>query len=162
MDFILQCYNSDGGFGLRPGCESHSGAIYCAVSTMTLLNLANKLPTNNIVHFLASRQTSNLDCPKLVGVQGRLGKLPDSCYSFWVGSSICLLTGKNLLSPFIGNFLDICLTSVGAYSKYPEMKMGDPVHTLHSIVGGKIIRDQYNELHLAKGIKKCRIIENSH
>jgi len=31
--------------------------------------------------------------------------MPDSCYSFWVGASIQLLTGKNLLNPKIQNFL---------------------------------------------------------
>ena len=29
----------------------------------------------------------------LIGVQGRVGKIPDSCYSYWVGASIQILTG---------------------------------------------------------------------
>ena len=29
----------------------------------------------------------------LVGIQGRVGKLPDSCYTFWVGAAIKILTG---------------------------------------------------------------------
>jgi len=37
----------------------------------------------------------------IVGVQGRVGKIPDSCYTFWVGASIKLITGKNLLTPKI-------------------------------------------------------------
>jgi len=32
-------------------------------------------------------------------MQGRVGKKPDSCYTFWVGASIALLTGTNLLNP---------------------------------------------------------------
>jgi prenyltransferase beta subunit len=35
----------------------------------------------------------------LIGIQGRVGKIPDSCYSFWVGASIKILTDKNLLNP---------------------------------------------------------------
>lgn len=79
----------------------------------------------------------------LVGVQGRVGKLPDSCYSFWVGASACILANKSILSPNIGNFLHICMTAAGSYSKFPEADRGDPLHTLHSLVGGKILRDQW-------------------
>lgn len=41
-------------------------------------------------------QYLNLDL-NVVGVQGRVGKIPDSCYTFWVGASIHILTEKNLL-----------------------------------------------------------------
>lgn len=27
VDFVLKCYNFDGGFGTRPGSESHSGQV---------------------------------------------------------------------------------------------------------------------------------------
>uniref|UniRef100_A0AAF5Q7K4 Prenyltransferase alpha-alpha toroid domain-containing protein n=1 Tax=Wuchereria bancrofti TaxID=6293 RepID=A0AAF5Q7K4_WUCBA len=27
VDYILNCYNFDGGFGIRPGSESHAGQI---------------------------------------------------------------------------------------------------------------------------------------
>lgn len=27
VEFILKCYNFDGGFGTRPGSESHSGQV---------------------------------------------------------------------------------------------------------------------------------------
>lgn len=27
VDFILSCYNFDGGFGTRPGSESHAGQV---------------------------------------------------------------------------------------------------------------------------------------
>lgn len=32
IDFIMTCYNTiDGGFGSRPGSESHAGLIYCCL-----------------------------------------------------------------------------------------------------------------------------------
>lgn len=33
------CKNYDGGYGLRPYCESHSGAIYCAVAAYKMLDI---------------------------------------------------------------------------------------------------------------------------
>lgn len=37
VSFIESCFNFDGGYGLRPFCESHSGAIYCAVAALKML-----------------------------------------------------------------------------------------------------------------------------
>jgi geranylgeranyl transferase type-2 subunit beta len=32
IDFVMSCYNTiDGGFGSRPGSESHAGLIYCCL-----------------------------------------------------------------------------------------------------------------------------------
>lgn len=57
--FIESCYNFDGGYGLRPHCESHSGAIYCALASLKMLGR----PVRNgrrTLSFLANRQTVNL------------------------------------------------------------------------------------------------------
>ena len=36
IDFIMTCYNAmDGGFGSRPGSESHAGLIYCCLGLNT-------------------------------------------------------------------------------------------------------------------------------
>lgn len=37
VDYIHSCRNFDGGYGLRPHCESHSGAIYCALAALKML-----------------------------------------------------------------------------------------------------------------------------
>ena len=58
-EYIRSCRNFDGGYGLRPQCESHSGAIYCAVAALKLLGEAPLQPKRTL-HFLASRQTVNL------------------------------------------------------------------------------------------------------
>ena len=100
VQYIESCFNFDGGYGLRPSCESHSGAIYCALASLKMLGKEPK-NTKRTLNFLVNRQTFNLEAPDYVGVQGRVGKYPDSCYSFWVGASISILTGKNLLNPKI-------------------------------------------------------------
>lgn len=63
---------------------------------------------------MVNRQTKNESINffnkgnEIVGVQGRVGKLPDSCYTFWVGASIKMICGENLLHENIGKFLEIC------------------------------------------------------
>lgn len=90
----------------------------------------------------------------MVGIQGRVGKLPDSCYTFWVGASSALLAGKNLLSPKIENFLEMCFRPENcSFSKYPNTK-GDPIHTLHSVYGQAIITGQLDILNLEKGLTR--------
>ena len=87
-------------------CESHCGAIYCAIASY--IHLGCEFPPkmkSRVINFLVQRQSTNqasnffikID-EKIVGIQGRVGKIPDSCYSFWVGASLQLISGKNLLS----------------------------------------------------------------
>ena len=79
--------------------------------------------------------------PSIVGIQGRVGKLPDSCYSFWVGASIRILTGENLLSTDVEKFIEMCYKpEERGFAKYPDSKRADPVHTFHSVTGMKILR----------------------
>ena len=37
VEFIVSCMNFDGGFGSRPGSETHSGQIYCCLGALSLL-----------------------------------------------------------------------------------------------------------------------------
>jgi len=59
VDYINSCFNFDGGYSLRPHCESHSGAIYCAIASLKLLGIEPP-HKNRTLHFLASRQIANL------------------------------------------------------------------------------------------------------
>lgn len=142
---------------MRPYCESHSGAIYCAVASYTLMDydVPNRAET---LEFLVDRQSANESiyfCKKeddLVGVQGRVGKIPDSCYTFWVGASIKILTGESLLNDKIENFLRLCYNEESFnFSKYPNMK-GDPLHTLHSTVGLRILNSQDQNVNIIQGL----------
>mmetsp|Transcript_25416 Transcript_25416/g.20923 ORF Transcript_25416/g.20923 Transcript_25416/m.20923 type:complete len:81 (-) Transcript_25416:5-247(-) len=38
VSWIGKCQSVDGGFGQRPGCESHAGHTFCAVASMKLLH----------------------------------------------------------------------------------------------------------------------------
>ena len=88
-------------------------------------------------------------------MQGRVGKLPDSCYSFWVGAALAILAGKSLLHPGVENFIRLCFKPQEcSFSKYPTTKSGDPVHTFHSITGMHIVRNNHEGIDLLRGIKK--------
>ena len=39
VDFVLSCMNFDGGFGSRPGSESHSGQVWHILMTLFKLSL---------------------------------------------------------------------------------------------------------------------------
>ena len=36
VEFVLKCQNFDGGFGSKPGSESHAGLIYCCVGFLAI------------------------------------------------------------------------------------------------------------------------------
>lgn len=86
-------------------------------------------------------------------MQGRVGKLPDSCYSFWAGAAMHILAGRDLLNPLAENFIDLCFKEADcSYGKYPAYKSGDPVHTTHSLTGIRLARHQTAGLDLLKGV----------
>lgn len=39
VEFVLSCMNFDGGFGSRPGSESHAGLIYCCVGFLSITGM---------------------------------------------------------------------------------------------------------------------------
>lgn len=43
--YVLACMNADGGFGLRPGAESHAGQTFCCVAALIL---CGALPRINV------------------------------------------------------------------------------------------------------------------
>lgn len=64
------------------------------------------------------------------GFQGRPNKDPDTCYSFWIGATLKLLGGENLINKekniqFITNCTNL---RTGGISKFPG-NAEDPLHT---------------------------------
>lgn len=46
VSFVLKCYNHDGGFGTRPGSESHAGQVDIVIVSY-IYNDGRKFFTNN-------------------------------------------------------------------------------------------------------------------
>lgn len=36
VEFVIKCMNFDGGFGSKPGSESHAGLVYCCVGLLSI------------------------------------------------------------------------------------------------------------------------------
>ena len=54
--FLMRCYNTDGGFGTRPGSESHSGQIYCCVGALAIAGRLAEIDRDRTAEWLAFRQ----------------------------------------------------------------------------------------------------------
>lgn len=77
-EFIMKCHNViDSGFGSRPGSESHSGLIYCAIGSLSILGRLDLIDADSLGWWLSERQL-----PASGGLNGRPEKLPDVCYRY--------------------------------------------------------------------------------
>ena len=43
VSYVCECMNFDGGFGTRPGSESHAGQIYCCVAFLSITGDLHKV-----------------------------------------------------------------------------------------------------------------------
>ncbi|KAI0523905.1 terpenoid cyclases/Protein prenyltransferase [Xylaria bambusicola] len=112
-----------------------------------------------LIHFLASRQFMVLDpsaddddddngattdhetpnlCspdlePQLAGFNGRLNKLPDTCYTWWNSGALSLLGENNLVSrgPARRFILEKTQHLIGGFAKYPD----GPPDVYHAYMG---------------------------
>ena len=87
---IKACQNFDGGFGVAPGAESHSGQIFTCLAA---LSIAGELDSHlgeegkdRLGAWLSERQLDDSG-----GLNGRPMKLVDVCYAWWVGSSLAMI-----------------------------------------------------------------------
>ncbi|SCQ16961.1 geranylgeranyl transferase type2 beta subunit, putative [Plasmodium ovale] len=127
IDWILLCFNLDGGFSNLPGSESHAGTTFCAVNSLILLKdenqrtcfSSNPLLRGKIIRWLCDRYDNQ-------GMNGRVGKDSDVCYAWWVlGSLVSLkvnlseLFNVNILINFILKCQDKCN---GGFSRIENSK----------------------------------------
>ncbi|EEC13200.1 geranylgeranyl transferase type II beta subunit, putative [Ixodes scapularis] len=77
--------NFDGGFGCKPGSETHSGQIYCCLGTLSILGRLHHINADLLGWWLCERQLPS------GGLNGRPEKLPDVCYSWWVLASLKII-----------------------------------------------------------------------
>ncbi|KAG0655041.1 Rab geranylgeranyltransferase [Maudiozyma exigua] len=88
VQYILKCYNFDGGFGLFPGAESHAAQAFTCLGALKIANRLDALTASQIEEtgwWLSERQLPD------GGLNGRPSKLPDVCYSWWVLSSLAII-----------------------------------------------------------------------
>jgi len=69
------------------------------------------------------------------GFQGRINKVPDTCYSFWIGGALQTLGVHGLTHfPSIKGHSYSCQQKCGGFSKWPET-YPDILHSYFSLCG---------------------------
>ncbi|KAM0688652.1 hypothetical protein COBT_000079 [Conglomerata obtusa] len=86
LEYILSCQTYEGGFASVPGAEAHGGYTYCAIASLVMLKQLDKCDVWKLCEFLAARQLDNGQS------NGRTNKMADSCYGFWIGASIKMIS----------------------------------------------------------------------
>mmetsp|Transcript_52 Transcript_52/g.177 ORF Transcript_52/g.177 Transcript_52/m.177 type:complete len:366 (+) Transcript_52:52-1149(+) len=124
--FIYSCQLFDGAFGQGPGQESHGGSTYCALAALSLMGKLGELRhRERVIRWLVERQYS--------GFQGRINKVPDTCYSWWVGASLELLGCYHMVDTTLcKSFHFTCQTKIGGFGKVPGAHP-DVLHTYFSL-----------------------------
>ncbi|CCE93897.1 Rab geranylgeranyltransferase BET2 TDEL_0H00380 [Torulaspora delbrueckii] len=132
VNFILRCYNFDGGFGLYPGAESHAAWAFTSLGALAIVGRLNDLSENQINEigwWLCERQVPE------GGLNGRPGKLPDVCYSWWVLSSLALIDKLDWIDyDKLREYILKCQDEKGGISDRPDNEV-DVFHTLFGIAG---------------------------
>ena len=89
-DHVKACQNFDGGFGVMPGAESHSGQIFTCLGALSITgeldSYLGEEGKDRLGAWLSERQLDDSG-----GFNGRPVKLVDVCYSWWVGSSLAMI-----------------------------------------------------------------------
>lgn len=85
VSYVQACANFDGGYGVSPDAESHSGQIFTCVAALAIAGRLDLVDKDRLGGWLSERQLSN------GGLNGRPEKLEDVCYSWWVVSSLAMI-----------------------------------------------------------------------
>lgn len=135
VTYIQSCANFDGGYGVRPGAESHSGQIFTCVAALAIAGRLDTVDKDRLSAWLSERQLGN------GGLNGRPEKKEDVCYSWWVLSSLAILgrlhwiDGDKLVA-FILRCQD---PELGGIADRPE-DMVDVFHTVFGIAGLSLLK----------------------
>jgi geranylgeranyl transferase type-2 subunit beta len=128
--WLKTCQNFDGGFGVVEGCESHAGQVFTSIAALSIVGALDQIDHAALGFWLSERQD-----PK-GGFNGRPEKLPDVCYSWWVGAPIAII-GKQLwvdaakLKEFVLSAQD---KDDGGIADRPG-NIADPFHTFLGMAG---------------------------
>ena len=157
INYISQCQQYDGGIGFSDSLESHGGSTFLGVASLVLMNSLNDKNINlsSLLRWCIMNQGS--------GYKGRPGKPCDTCYSFWIGSVISMISSVNMYNTGVNKKDDIdleeyrhskdkkfykmtscrlnrlftlqCQSGFGGFSKYPQIPYGDIMHGYMGLVG---------------------------
>ena len=129
--YIHSCQSYHGGYANSVNgivMEPHAGYTYCAIAALCLLKEA---PTNKwkLIKWLVLRQQKD------GGLQGRINKPSDTCYSFWITASLEMIKGKHYLN--LGKLNDFMVGSASALGGFGKTaaEYPDPLHSYLGTAG---------------------------
>lgn len=131
FQFIMRSLRYDYGFSQELEGEAHGGTTFCALAALQLSGQLQRLDSTTverIKRWLIFRQMD--------GFQGRPNKPVDTCYSFWIGASLCILDAFEV-TDYAKNREYILSTQdklIGGFSKWPQGNP-DPFHTYLGLCG---------------------------
>lgn len=129
IDYIVQCRNFDGGFGMVPGAESHAGQIFTCVGALAIAGRLDVIDKDLLGWWLCERQLPG------GGLNGRPQKLEDVCYSWWVLSSLAMIDRLHWVdATALTNFILSTQDDEGGFSDRPGY-MPDVFHTHFALAG---------------------------
>lgn len=85
-EFLLSCQTYEGGFCCSPYGEAHGGYTFCALASFLILSKVGDESYKKINYEKLAEWLSNRQFAEYGGFNGRINKLVDSCYSYWVGA----------------------------------------------------------------------------
>lgn len=155
VSHIQSCANFDGGYGVKPGAESHSGQIFTCLAALSIADRLDVVDHERLGSWLSERQTPG------GGLNGRPEKKEDVCYSWWVLASLAILKrthwiDRDALISFIlssqdpetgglsdrpGDMVDVWHTCFGlaglSLLQYPGMVPVNPVYCMPEAIVAK-------------------------
>lgn len=140
VEYIKSCISFDGAIALLPGQEGHGGSTFCGVASLVLMNKLDEIPkslVNNLIYWCVSRQVG--------GMQGRPNKLEDTCYSYWIGGTLCLLGKLQLLEETtLSEYVLTCQSQLGGFGKVVGA-FPDVLHSFYSMAWLSLSMNRHGE-----------------
>ncbi|PYH43377.1 Rab geranylgeranyltransferase subunit beta BET2 [Aspergillus saccharolyticus JOP 1030-1] len=135
VEYIKACENLDGGYGIRPGTETHAGQVFTCVGALAIAGRLDLVNKDRLGGWLSERQVEN------GGLNGRPEKLPDACYSWWVGASLAMIDRLHWIdSRKLTAFILQCQDSdAGGIGDRPG-SMVDVFHTCFGVAGLSLLK----------------------
>ncbi|PYI20608.1 beta subunit of rab geranylgeranyltransferase [Aspergillus violaceofuscus CBS 115571] len=135
VEYVKKCENLDGGYGIRPGTETHAGQVFTCVGALAIAGRLDLVNRDRLGGWLSERQVDN------GGLNGRPEKLPDACYSWWVGASLAMIDRLHWIDGSkLAAFILRCQDSdAGGIGDRPG-SMVDVFHTCFGVAGLSLLK----------------------